>query len=140
MSTKNVSQIADSILKTSSFAEAKRILDGFDKNLQLECDGFTRVAGYILDQQHVPYRAYVGHVRWNKKEFQPHWWIVSQGKIIDYRLRMWFGPGAPHGIFPIRDYNSGEFKNDQMNVIYKGLPTNVKINSIIFSVLTGEIG
>jgi len=96
----------------------------------LECDGMTRVLHTVLMRHRIPHVPMVGSVDWNGKHFNPHFWIdLPSGNVVDYRLRMWFGGKAPHGIFNPR--NAG--------VIYEGRRANMPpLPDYLFEVLTGR--
>lgn len=59
-----------------------------------------------------------GQVTVKGELFFPHVWIEASDKIIDFKLRMWFGefPDVPHGVF----------KPSLYDIEYKGLPHNIK--------------
>lgn len=96
----------------------------------LECDGMTRVLHTVLMKNRMPHVPMVGGVEWNGKKFTPHFWIdLPSGNVVDYRLRMWFGPGAPHGVFDPR----------KEGVIYTGHRANMPpLPGFLFEVLTGR--
>src|SRR4030042_3058799 len=116
------------------------LLSNCDK-FYLECDGLSRVIGYILYRNNIKYQSFKGYVNFNGKQFYPHFWVVSEGNIIDYCLRMWFGESAPHGILQIiklDKYNHGTFfKIDKDNIEYGGDIVNLDINDSLFKILTG---
>lgn len=80
--------------------EIKKLLDPYD-GCDLECDGFSRIAGYLLMQNGVSYKTYKG---WccvgGKYLIIPHFWIEADDLTIDYRLGV---EGAPHGVFKQSD-------------------------------------
>ena len=43
-----------------------------------------------------------------------HFWVDALGEIIDYRVQMWVGPDAPHGVFSPKDHP---------DYVYTGKPT-----------------
>ena len=69
----------------------------------LQCDGFTRIAHYILLNAGITHDVVSGHVfspHHPTTELLYHWWIeVRPYYVVDYRLQMWLGPKAPHGVF-----------------------------------------
>lgn len=116
----------------------KKILDFYD-DLSLECDGFTRVASYVLDYLGIPYVAFAGeaHVGDNVANkchhVRYHCWIEIQDQantIVDYRLRMWTHPGAPHGVFCVTDSQSVRY------IRHKQL--QLAVSTTIFNILTGK--
>jgi hypothetical protein len=74
------------------------LLDRYDP-LPLECDGFSRVASYCLRANGVPHAVLCGAVTTPVGTVSPHCWIAVGEWTVDYRLRMWAGPGVPHGVF-----------------------------------------
>ncbi|WP_210499129.1 hypothetical protein [Vibrio crassostreae] len=85
----------------------------------VECDGFARLAAKALHRADVPYRAYVGCASCHKsgESVEPHFWIVCEDEIIDFRARMWLGTQAQHGFLPEAEY--GQF--------YKGKEADIGI-------------
>lgn len=74
------------------------LLDKYDK-LPLECDGLTRVLDRVLTFHNIPHKVIYGTLSKGKSSL-PHYWIqLVDGRIADYRARMWFNYEAPHGIF-----------------------------------------
>jgi hypothetical protein len=97
---------------------------------QLECDGFVRVAHTVLSDHHIAHTPKIGRVEWNGKRFAPHFWIeLPGGDVVDYRLRMWFGGQAPHGVF----------NPEKAGVVYEGRTANIPVLSdFLFTVLSGR--
>jgi hypothetical protein len=83
------------------------LLDPYDELEHLECDGFSRVASYVLARGRVPHRRYAGRCTVGRRLICPHFWIEIRtdepwgGDRIDYRLGMWAGEATPHGVFPL---------------------------------------
>lgn len=75
----------------------------------LECDGHSLMVSLALEREKIPHQRVMGRVQGLDSDFvlYPHCWIVLDGHIVDYRLRMWLRPQfgaevtteAPHGIF-----------------------------------------
>ncbi|WP_338923868.1 hypothetical protein V0M98_37290 (plasmid) [Pseudomonas silesiensis] len=98
-------------------------LDPLD-SLPVECDGMTRVIMALLAENGIQHRAmggYLANVAMLKDESVgndalagcAHWWIeLPTGHLIDYRARMWMGPGAQHGVF-IHDPTDFEYLQAQ---------------------------
>lgn len=106
-------------------------LNDLDKKLNLECDGFTRVVTYVLNHYSVPHTVYAGEATVDGATMEPHFWIVTEdGLYIDYRLRMWLGQTASHGIFQASQFP---------NVTYKGSPVAMETPDMIFRILSGGI-
>ena len=106
----------------------KVLLGKYDK-CQLECDGLTRVLHTILTIVSQPHTVKVGAIKLGKAEMAPHFWIeLPDGRIVDYRARMWLGSKAPHGIFK------------QSKVVYDGAPVDMEIlDDYMFKLLTGDM-
>lgn len=105
----------------------KSTLRKYDK-CQLECDGLTRVLHTVLYRENYPHTVMVGRITLGYTRFSPHFWIeLPDGRIIDYRARMWLGRKAQHGIFkPAR-------------VVYQGEPIEWEpLSDALFSILTGN--
>jgi hypothetical protein len=86
----------------SSESQVRALTMPFD-SAQLECDGMTRVLHTVLADKHISHTVKAGGVQWGEHNFSPHFWIeLPGGKVVDYRLRMWFGRNAPHGVFDPR--------------------------------------
>lgn len=65
-----------------------------------ECDGFVRLANFLLDNEGIQHRIFYGHLTLNNgRSTPPHFWIETENYRIDYRARMWLGNDAPHGVF-----------------------------------------
>jgi hypothetical protein len=93
----------------------------------LECDGLTRVAAYLLRMSDVKHNTIVGTVSFDGQEFNPHYWIeLETGEVLDYRLRMWFGEKAPHGVFIPEDEG----------VEYEGFAMEIGATEMMFEILT----
>jgi len=93
----------------------------------LECDGFTRVAAFLLRMANVTHTTFVGSVSVKGESFNPHFWIrLETGEVVDYRLRMWFGDDAPHGVFV----------PSENGVEYLGTPTEIGATAELFDFLT----
>jgi len=93
----------------------------------LECDGLTRVAAYLLRMRDIQHETIVGSVFFDGKEFNPHYWIEFEtGEVLDYRMRMWFGKDAPHGVFVPKDEG----------VRYEGFSMEIGATKQMFEILT----
>ncbi len=87
--------------------ELQELLDPYYRE-NLDCDGQFRVMRYVLDQQEIRHKSYVGSIRNTILEtgFPNIWmWIELRTKegptIIDYKVRKWLGDNEsnPHGVF-----------------------------------------
>jgi hypothetical protein len=107
-----------------------QLLDEYD-SLPLECDGFTRVVTYLLSQAGIEHKVFAGRCRVGTKVVAPHFWIRSGRWTIDYRLRMWAGQNAPHGVFAVSWFPS---------VKYEGEEIDLPVPKVVFEILcqTGE--
>lgn len=104
------------------------LLGEFD-SLSLECDGFTRCAHYALLQNGVDHRCFKGSCTVGETVVSLHFWIVAGKYTVDYRLRIWAGPAAPHGIFETNQFP---------DVQYKGEEILLPMSAVIFEILTGR--
>jgi hypothetical protein len=110
----------------------QKLIDGllwdFDVSLpHLECDGFTRIATYTLRQNGISHSCFKGKCQVGEKAVEPHFWIVAGKYIVDYRLRMWAGEDAPHGVFESKDHPG---------VVYDGEEIELPVSSVIYDILT----
>ncbi len=104
--------------------KVKEILDPYDKT-RTECDGFTRVATYLLTKAGIPHAVCTGQARWREDYLPLHFWIVlGDCTMVDYRLRMWFGEEAPHGVFVDK------------SVDYDGVSIEMPVDDFTFEILT----
>ena len=125
--------------------QLREILDQHDR-CRVECDGFIRIAAYVLEQAGIPFKVYTGYAYVRNADdtdddlVNPHWWIEVQDEddltlTVDYRLRMWCGDHAPHGVF---------YANDEYGIQYGDLPDSslkvevpdFKTSKQIFEILT----
>lgn len=86
------------------------------EHLQLECDGLTRVIAMLLTRASIKHTVFMGKLQDNNRppysgDFSIlHFWIsLSDGAVIDFRARAWFGSDAPHGVFMPADYKRFEY-------------------------------
>lgn len=100
------------------------LLNPYDK-LDLECDGFTRIADYLLTSHDVPHTVKGGtiiHVP-TGRGFSPHFWIetIMEGQTItvDYRARMWLPDipeiDVPHGVFNANDFPAVRYRGQHVS-------------------------
>jgi len=86
-------------LKVAGASQVKRLTKPYDR-ASLECDGLTRVLHTVLEHNGINHKVMQGGVETLGEYFEPHWWIeIGGGKVVDYRLKMWFGSKAAHGVF-----------------------------------------
>lgn len=98
--------------------------------IPLECDGFCRCASYLLTKYGVEHEVWTGTAFFHDEEILPglHYWIRVDDLWVDYRLRMWFGPDAPHGVHETKP----------VGMEYKGHPVSgFAANEMIYKILTG---
>ena len=116
-------------MKTNKRADRVRLLlDKYDV-CSVECDGFTRIAHSVLFRHHVPHHVYVGTVTMGDETIPLHYWIeLPDGTVVDYRLRMWLGDTAPHGVFP-----------PTATVVYRGTRISLSTPQFLIDILTGGI-
>lgn len=61
------------------------ILDPYAEKLPLlECDGFTRVASYLLTQNGIEHQCYIGKVECLTRTISLHFWIIAGEWTVDY--------------------------------------------------------
>ena len=75
----------------------------------VECDGFSRIAHSVLTGAGIPHSCMCGRLVSTSRdaEIPLHFWIqLADGRVIDYRARMWLGDDAavPHGVFKEDEY------------------------------------
>ena len=104
-------------------SQLEAILNPYE-NCPLECDGFTRIASYLLNKNSIKFQAYCGIATINGEVVDPHFWIESHDFIVDYRLRMWLGETAPHGVFVKPD-----------TCVYEGEPIQLNCPEFLFNIL-----
>lgn len=115
-------------LRSRELWHIEGLLCDHDEELKhLECDGFTRVAHYVLHTNGVSHRCYKGTCTVGDKTIDPHFWIVAGNLIVDYRLRMWAGDDAPHGVFESKKFP---------NVKYEGEEIELNVSAVLFEILT----
>jgi hypothetical protein len=104
------------------------------ENLALECDGMARVLSFRLEQMGVKHVIKQGQLLVDGQKVVPiHQWIeLADGRIVDYRARMWAGntQEIPHGIFKAEDFKK---------VQYSGLVIDIKTDEKLFKVLVTPI-
>jgi hypothetical protein len=109
-------------------ARVKTLLDKYDA-CPLECDGFTRVAHSVLTRANVPHHVFIGTVTFRGVLVPLHYWIeLPDGTVVDYRLRMWVGDDAPHGVFPPDD-----------RCDYHGTRIHLSTPQFLIDILTGGV-
>jgi hypothetical protein len=108
-------------------------LSKFD-SLPLECDGMSRVLSFKLSQMGVKHAVKQGQLLVDGQRVVPiHQWVeLSDGRLVDYRARMWAGVAQdiPHGIF-----NPAEFKRMQ----YSGVAFDPQVDEKLFKMLVTPI-
>lgn len=87
----------------------------------LECDGFTRIAHSVLTEAGIPHSCMCGRLASTSRdaEIPLHFWIqLDDGRVIDYRARMWLGEDAavPHGIFKADEYPIWSYQGAEVNL------------------------
>ena len=103
------------------------LLHPYDVELpHLECDGFTRVAHYVLNKNGISHQCFRGTVTVGGRTIS-HWWIKSGSMTVDFRLRMWMGENVPHGIFDAERFPQ---------VKYEGEEIPLHVSPIVFEILT----
>lgn len=110
-------------------AQVIKLTSPFDSS-KTECDGMTRILHTVLSDSRIQHVVKIGRVEWNGKHFSPHFWIeLPNGKVVDYRLKMWFGHSAPHGVFD----------PEKMGVVYEGREASIPVlTDFLFGILAGR--
>ena len=104
----------------------KKLLDQFDR-CNVECDGFSHIADYLLTREKIKHRVCFGSVVAAGIEIPLHYWIEVGDLTVDYRLRMWTNQNAPHGVFVAEDE---DVQYDKRGV------WSFKTTKILFDILT----
>lgn len=104
-------------------------------NLNLECDGLTRVLSHVLNEEGIKHQILSANVFYRRKPTEIfHFWIrLENGLHLDYRLRMWLGENAdiPHGIFNPKDFDQIKYSGE------KDLTKEFRKNSLLnFQILS----
>lgn len=102
------------------------LIEDYDALTHLECDGFSRVVTYVLKTNGVGHTVYEGRCIVGEKTVEPHFWVTAGRYIIDYRLQVWAGNDAPHGVFEASSYP---------HVKYEGEPVDMQVSSVLFDIL-----
>jgi len=95
--------------------QIRAALDQYDP-LPLECDGFTVVANAKLREAGSTHVCMEGAVLWFGNLITFHRWMVDGDLVIDYRLRMWLGEDAPHGVFRMADHPGLRYEGNPVEV------------------------
>jgi hypothetical protein len=111
---------------TNTGNRVRSLLDPFNP-LPLECDGFTRIASYVLEKAGIAHRTMVGSVMTKRGTVSIHFWIEVEDWIVDYRLRMNAGNDMPHGVFVPPE-----------TIQYRGEASWLACDEWLFKVLTSE--
>ncbi|MEP8849227.1 hypothetical protein ABKU49_05810 [Enterobacter hormaechei] len=128
----------------------------------LECDGHSLMVSLALARENIPHQRVIGHVCRHDSDFvlSPHCWIMLDGYIVDYRLRMWirlhFGvenaAKAPHGIFPcsssrmqyryqqIQHLPATPMDEDLLNIITDGYSSRLQLPQSFISRFSLQAG
>jgi hypothetical protein len=95
-----------------------------EKLCELECDGFTQVASYLLARAGVEHQPVSGRLspthNGSALQFPPiHCWIeLSGGMLMDYRVRAWLPDmpplEVPHGLLMPANYPGFIYSRDRV--------------------------
>jgi hypothetical protein len=70
----------------------------------LHAEQYTKVVHFLLAENEVPHKTYVGSILWRGLTYTPHCWIVAGELIIDFKLRSRTGSKTlPSGVFHMWD-------------------------------------
>ena len=111
--------------------KVRKLVEPYAK-LPLECDGMTKVISYLLHQNKIPHKTFIGSI-WVKRKgtFSPHYWIrLKSEMVVDYRSRMWFKGD--------KDIPEGVFRPERKVVVYAGGEVQLRPNKSIFKILTAH--
>ena len=117
------------LLKHITEGKVETLTKEFDY-LKLECDGLIRVLTYVLSKNKIKHKVFMGSVSGDTDDIPLHFWIeLPNGKVVDYRLRMWLGNDKkiPNGVF-----NPTKFPNIQYN---KEKQINMKVTKQVYDIL-----
>lgn len=99
-------------------------------NSPIECDGFTRIAYSVLANNSIYTQGYAGHIMYVPKKLNIfHFWLeLPDGRLIDYRAKMWFSnlvkeTEIPHGVFEKSSYPNFNYSGNliTLNVLSEKL-------------------
>lgn len=105
------------------------LLEPYDRILALECDGFCRVASRVLTDAGIEHEVMEGSVSSSVGDIPLHYWIMVGGLHVDYRMRMWLGDEAPHGVF---EHLPEGFEYEGWQVV------QMPCSDLVFEILTGS--
>lgn len=107
------------------------LLDPWDHDCPgLECDGFSRIASYLLRRAGIEHTVMRGSVRSPWGKIPLHLWIETGEFTVDYRLRMWLGDKAPHGVFDASEHRRLTYRPEAAIAWF--------CDDFLFEVLTGK--
>ncbi len=116
-------KLQETPLEKMIYAEAVKCGD-------LECDGAVRVLHYALNKNNVPHYVFQGTVELDDKKIPLHYWIgLYDGRIVDFKAKMWLGDDAPNGIFFA----------DKSAAKYDGMVVDLPVSEFVYLILTKEI-
>lgn len=77
------------------------VLEEIEDITHLGAEGMTRLAHFLLKEQEIKHQIQAGTISFRGQSVTPHWWILAEDIIVDYRIRPIFGPKSPGGVFPL---------------------------------------
>lgn len=104
----------------SMSAELHQLLEPYI-NAPVECDGFTRLAHTALVHAGIEHACMCGRLVSvdDTTESPIHFWIeLADGRLIDYRARMWLGenPTVPNGVFNANEFAGWKYLGEQIDL------------------------
>lgn len=88
------------------------------ETLPLDSERITQVIHYLLDRRNIFHYTFVGSVYWQEQTLTPHAWIELPGHRgrfrIDYRLRQFFGPDAPHRLVHMMNSRGVRYRGEEI--------------------------
>jgi hypothetical protein len=111
--------------------ELDELLSKYAK-LDVDSDGMTRIASYLLTENNIPHVVMMGYAYYLEVKVEPHFWIVltETGEIVDYRL-------IEYPTNETRDYY-GIFKYHWPPLKYVGEEVKLAATKRHFDILTGD--
>ena len=86
--------------------DLQRLLDDLDTT-HTASDSLSRLVVSRLAKQGVPYKAMLGKLEVGGRVVSPHFWVESNGCVIDYRGARHLGTvECPHGVFAKADVSA----------------------------------
>ena len=94
--------------------QLKNLLDDLDC-AKVADDGLSRLVVTRLAKKRIPYQAMLGKLEVDGKVIYPHFWVETDGCVIDYRARRELGDDTqvPHGVIA-REAVKGRYQGQEI--------------------------